>query len=749
MDQLFSSSFPYRIEQKLGEGGMGIVYLAFDPELHRKIAIKVLRAEALQGETPAIREHARLRFLQEARAAATLTHPGVTTIFRIGEESGSPYIAMEYLDGQSLEAILSERAPLPVEQAAQIGVDLAEALAAAHRAGVVHRDIKPANLMILNDGRLKVTDFGIARIEQGSLVKTQAGVVMATPLFASPEQIRGLEADARSDIYSAGVVLYLCLTGRRPFDGRNFQELLAAVLGSEPAPIRQFNNAVPEGLESAVLKALSKDPEDRFPNASIFADALRPYWVAVTPIRTLTGVPLPGMEEFGHLPSKEAVTQPTAPILTGLSADPRRMIADIVSRWPARPIGLKPVEPLLARLLETPVHAEPFSGGVLIGKSRLLLLHDGWISAAIDLTTNRSQDEIAETLPVEEEITLHALPPGTPSRLVPLLSCLLAPRKARHGDLDSSFINLPAMARKMEAESFSGVLSFRRGTDVGYVLLSQGQTLATLLGGAWSEVPIGAPWESWISDLEVKASIEELVLHPVSMSYRHVLRDLQLDLQAGEEKTIRAGLLRISTQSRPLNSIARAITISASPRAAAGQEVDEIVQRDSVYQLLGWAVNELPAILQAAKKLEKWKYLEGWLHLIRKATLHHQLPRPGSGEKDFFDLVTADGEGKVLHVGKRVAVLTTLGVDVFIEEVKSAKTARDKRGDIGGAFLLSPSIDDGALAAYRSATKSDDAAGKFSAESMTGYEGFVRMAARRGFHLMLVREVGDRFEPVF
>ncbi|HVT04550.1 MAG TPA: hypothetical protein VHL58_14385 [Thermoanaerobaculia bacterium] len=439
------------------------------------------------------------------------------------------------------------------------------------------------------------------------------------------------------------------------------------------------------------------------------------------------------------------------PIFTGLPTDARRIVADVVGRWPARPLGLKPVQPLLERLLETLVHAEAFSGALFIGKSRLLLLHDGWIVAAIDLTTNRPQDVIAESLPAQEELTLHAVPAGTPQEMIPLLASLLTPRKVRHGDLDSSFINLPAMARKLEAEAFSGVLSFRRGTDVGHVLIDRGLTLATLLGGAWSEVPAGAPWESWISDLEVKASVEELVPHPVTISYRHVLRDLQVDVQGGEEKAAKGGLLKLGTQSRPLNPSARVLTISASPRGAAGQSIDELVQRDSVYRFLGWALNDLPAILQPARKAERWKYLESWLYLVRRATLHHDLPRTGSAEKDFFDLVMSDADGKVLHVGKRVATLNTLAVDAFIEEVKLAKTARDKRGDIGGAFLISPSIDDGAVAAYRSATKSDDAGGGkvFSAEAVTGYEGFVRMAARRGFHLMLVREIGERFEPLF
>lgn len=222
-----SANFPYKIEEKIGAGGMGIVYRAFEPALNRRVAIKVLRAKIFDEETPEVAEEYRRRFMQEARAAAALSHPGATTIFRIGEEDGVPYIAMEWLDGETLEKILVDKGPLQPTEVARLGVELLETLDAAHRAGVVHRDIKPANLMILKSGRLKVTDFGIARVQDSELVKTGTGTVLATPQFASPEQLQGLDVDGRSDLYSAAVVFYLALTGRFPFEGRNYFELMA------------------------------------------------------------------------------------------------------------------------------------------------------------------------------------------------------------------------------------------------------------------------------------------------------------------------------------------------------------------------------------------------------------------------------------------------------------------------------------------------------------------------------------------
>ncbi|MBK6314023.1 MAG: serine/threonine protein kinase [Blastocatellia bacterium] len=217
-----TGTFPYQIEAKIGAGGMGVVFRAFEPALNRRVAIKVLRAQILEDEKPEVADEYRRRFMQEARAAAALSHPGATTIFRIGEEDGLPFIAMEWLDGQTLEQIASQEGQLAPSRVARIGVDLLDTLEAAHRAGVVHRDVKPANLILLNDGRLKVTDFGIARVADSDLVKTGAGAVLATPQYASPEQLQGEDVDGRADVFSTGVVLYLLLSGKFPWAGANF-----------------------------------------------------------------------------------------------------------------------------------------------------------------------------------------------------------------------------------------------------------------------------------------------------------------------------------------------------------------------------------------------------------------------------------------------------------------------------------------------------------------------------------------------
>ncbi len=259
----------YRILSLLEVGGMCEVYLAEDIILGRKVALKILPAEFT-------RDQDRLRrFKQEARAASSLNHPNIITIYEIGETDGIHFIATEFIDGQTLRQH-SAQGRLELLAALDIGVQTAAALSAAHEAGIAHRDIKPENLMLRPDGYLKVLDFGSSKLTEkqtlgGSLktsamaiVRTAPGIVMGTISYMSPEQIRGLAVDARSDIFTLGVVLYEMLTGAKPFTGATTADVIAAILDKEPAPLSLYAPEAPKELERIVSRALRKDREDRY-----------------------------------------------------------------------------------------------------------------------------------------------------------------------------------------------------------------------------------------------------------------------------------------------------------------------------------------------------------------------------------------------------------------------------------------------------------------------------------------------------
>src|SRR4051812_9717153 len=253
----------YSLEEEIGRGGMGVVYRAVDTRLGRTVAIKILPAEATADPDR------NRRFVHEARAASALNHPHIVTIHDIGEEHGVTFIAMELVDGATLERVLAN-GPLPIATAVEYARQIAAALAAAHAGGIVHRDIKPGNIIITTDGRAKVLDFGLAKlIERApseatlSAVATRPGLIVGTAAYMSPEQAEGRPLDARSDVFSFGAVLYEMVTGRRPFAGGSDLGVLAAILRDRPAPVRSLRPDVPPLVEGLIDRALAKDPAGR------------------------------------------------------------------------------------------------------------------------------------------------------------------------------------------------------------------------------------------------------------------------------------------------------------------------------------------------------------------------------------------------------------------------------------------------------------------------------------------------------
>src|SRR5918998_1298679 len=265
----------YRIIDRVGSGGMADVYCAEDGELGRRVAIKLLYSRF--ADDPDFVE----RFRREASSAAALNHPNVVQVFDRGEWDGTPYIAMELLEGRNLKDIVREHGPLEPAYALDMVLQILRAARFAHRRGVVHRDIKPHNVIVDAEGRAKVTDFGIARA--GSSDMTETGLIMGTAQYISPEQAQGHPVDARSDLYSIGVVLYELLTGAVPFDAESPVTIALKQVSEEPVPPRVRNPAVPPALEAVVMRAIRKDPAERYQDADQFIAALENAAAGIVP----------------------------------------------------------------------------------------------------------------------------------------------------------------------------------------------------------------------------------------------------------------------------------------------------------------------------------------------------------------------------------------------------------------------------------------------------------------------------------
>lgn len=317
----------YELTRVLGKGAMGVVYEGRDPNLDRRVAIKTVKVENLSEEAAAEYEH---RFRTEARSAARLQHPNIVSVYDSDRDGDTAFLVMEYIQGDDLKHHLDRGVRYSLEQSLKMVRDLLSALDYAHKQGIVHRDIKPANLLIEPGGRVKLTDFGVARIQDSSESTRTQGSMVGTLKYMSPEQVQGQKIDARADLFSVGVVLYQLLTDKRPFDGDNDFSIIHQIIGHNPPPPSSFNARLPAAIDAVVARALAKSRDDRFATARDFAVALQsairraedqtvvpPADPTRSPDRAPTGsragITAPGgLSSPGSLTSPGGITSPTS-----------------------------------------------------------------------------------------------------------------------------------------------------------------------------------------------------------------------------------------------------------------------------------------------------------------------------------------------------------------------------------------------------------------------------------------------------
>jgi serine/threonine protein kinase len=329
----------YRVLERLGMGGMATVFKAFDPMMDRYVAIKIPREDLTRDPT------FRARFTQEARLDARLEHPHILPVHDFGDDAGRFYLVMRFVDGSTLRELIARRS-VSLEDAVRLVAEVAEALAYAHRSGVIHRDVKPANVLVDKDGAALLTDFGIAKLMEGTLHLTGTSEALGTPFYMSPEQIRGRTIDNRTDIYSLGVVLYEALTGRCPFVADT--PLAVALMHiSDPLPLpREIKPDLPEALELVVLKALAKDPAHRYQTADIFAAALR-----AVPVELMKPA---AVERTLSAPIASAPVPPVAPTPSVEAPEPPILVSPVS---PRTPIPAEPPAPVPAAAAAQPLAA--------------------------------------------------------------------------------------------------------------------------------------------------------------------------------------------------------------------------------------------------------------------------------------------------------------------------------------------------------------------------------------------------------
>ncbi len=260
----------YEIVKELGKGNMGVVYQAHDPNIDRMVALKVLRPDRVADQALVA------RFMKEAKAIGRLSHPGIVTVYDVGKDRDTVYIAMEYVTGRPLDEVIRSGGLTTTEQAVEVVRQVAEALDYAHSKGIVHRDVKPSNIIIDDGKTTKLTDFGIAHMEDPAAgTMTQAGEILGTPAYMSPEQVKGQSVDGRSDLFSLGVILYELVVGQRPFGGNNLAAIFHSIAQQEPKAPAEIDPFVSKRLSDTIVKAIAKDPEQRFQSGREMSKALQ------------------------------------------------------------------------------------------------------------------------------------------------------------------------------------------------------------------------------------------------------------------------------------------------------------------------------------------------------------------------------------------------------------------------------------------------------------------------------------------
>jgi len=405
----------YDITAELGKGAMGVVYKATDPNIGRTVAIKTTRLDTHGLDAQDLLR----RFKNEARSAGTLSHPNIVTIYDAGEQEGIFYIAMEYIEGQTLHDLLSQHRSLPVEKVIEIVRQVCAGLDYAHAHGVIHRDIKPANIMLAARGVVKVMDFGIAKTG-GTMTAT--GQVLGTPNYMSPEQVKGKTIDGRSDLFGVGVLLYEMLTGEKPFDGQNITTIIYKIVSENPIPPRELDVTIHPGLSAVVTKALAKAPDDRYQTGAALVADLENYKAygseggatqLISAVGDRTVVTSPAAEAKppapATVPTPATAAVPPTPPATVAPAPPapaRAAAATVTPRAaaPAKPAVRKaPAKGVNARVL----------GGIVV----VLVLIGGVLAWRVHRRHQQQAQEAIATPPAA--VTQEAPPPPAPAAETP------------------------------------------------------------------------------------------------------------------------------------------------------------------------------------------------------------------------------------------------------------------------------------------------------------------------------------------
>jgi hypothetical protein len=742
----------YQIIREIGRGGMGVVYEGLDSRLDRRVAIKTIDLPTDDSISPEAYEELVARFQTEAKAIAKLSHPNIVAIYDFGQEDGRQYMVQELLQGRSLAQMLQTYAPLPTDIVIRSSVQACAALDYAHDQGIIHRDIKPGNMILLDNGTLKLMDFGIARLETGSAGMTKAGNILGSLLYISPEQlINAGKVDRRADIYSLGVTMYEMLTGRLPYNGDNIGELVMAIMQSAPQRPAQVNPQVSADLEAIILKAMAKEADKRFSRASEMGQALSSLGggpaasalgaatqaggqTAINIHSTLAG------DQAG--PAAIALGVNEYALVEGVDAlSPFTLVHRVVSNWETKDLGNKGVGDLLLMGLN-----EGLTQAFIINQKLILLMYKGLLLDGVTMEGDLTGQAAFETLGAAAQFQVVKCTPSEPKEpWIVILSAMLGSAKLTNQHVVRSSPQAADLWEALRKEKITGFVRQADGSQLRYQGMVDGDKgFAVIMPDSFTaaernhatEVDVYAPRPQLIGP-SLRKGLNETVLEVVSKS---INRPSLKQLATQKDKQITPEIMEEAIRNTELTLVGA--PDKHVPCASISFKYADLLKDLPSCRVMTWLFEGYLFQASRSPKFTAARGSIGWLWHLKSVRLAQNLR---TAEGNFtFDVVAYDAMEKICFLMRMGPSGEQADVAKFVADVTAIKRLMADNEAIKAAMYVAPGdFADDVAAYYDKAT-----AKPFGLSLLTGGppKGFVTTKHGGGFILNLAADGEDGLE---
>lgn len=727
----------YEVRGELGRGGMGVVYRGYDNKLERDVAIKVLESVSDDTDALSMTTHHELveRFKTEAKAIAKLSHPNIVNIFDFGVENDKNYMVMEFLRGRDLSQLLRFNSPLSVELVVKATIDVCTALDYAHTQGIIHRDIKPANIILLDNGITKLMDFGIARIQENQSQLTQAGTILGSVLYISPEQlISAQKVDKRADIYSLGVSMYELLTGKFPYDGDNVATIISKIMQSDPLPPSTYNPKITSQLDAIILKTIEKDPDNRFQRASDLKEALTEVLYELRGVQpgSSTQMSSTNFSKTGYAKSIEITLVEGVDQINLYS-----LMYRIMQGWNVENIGNKPI-------LEALYGNENLSQGLVISDRVILLSYKGLLIGCV----SNDPDEVGSSAySVTADITKvdikACIPSESQQEFLVIMSSILGGGVFLHKHLGCHSSEIKDILEKAGEEGFTGHMELTDEREIRYKGFIDGKEIFTLV----------APNKKPSPDLRQNRTDIEIYQAKIKLfgsSLRRALIDTTLEVitkSHGSGATLKQLSLQKSGKILPefveesVKNSDLAVLVSNDKILNLGKKqikYSEIVQDFSASTLIKWLIRDLLIRVSRSRTFPNLKNSFSWIWNLKTIKLSQQV-KLNDGRSLSFDLVAFDNVEKISVLGKHSSKGNVQELHNFIEDV-SALSKNTNNSSVKAALFISNDEFSPEILKYFDKTVKRETFLNFSSPKC--------YVSRGGFNLFLIKEEDSRYKLI-